>query len=339
MTRTSIKCQSFSELVGYRSCIMSEEEASPYCDDVPSSHHDSNLLKFMSWANCMKLRISSRVRAFPPLALFVLFWHFTSNLLWHTVFSLPAQIENLTYRRIVLVDYTAVILLFSPVVGFVADVKFGRYQVLKFSSYLFPVSFIIFSVSTFLLAFTETNYYSSVFSYFLFASAIASAILSYMVHNATIFQFSTDQLRDAPTQVSSIFLCLMFWVNSLGRPIASGINSPSNQPIKIYGGNISFGQPKTSLIESVTLYSLMSYIAIIIILHKKRSCFFTERIVNSYKLVFRILQFVWHHDRPARRPIAFVYCEDVRPSRIDFAKARYGGSFSTEEVENVKFFL
>ena len=36
---------------------------------------------------------------------------------------------------------------------------------------------------------------------------------------------------------------------------------------------------------------------------------------------------------------AFTYCEDELPSRIDFGKSKYGGPFTTEQVEDVKTFL
>ncbi len=36
---------------------------------------------------------------------------------------------------------------------------------------------------------------------------------------------------------------------------------------------------------------------------------------------------------------AFTYCDDERPSRVDCAKSRYGGPFTTEQVEDVKAFL
>ena len=39
------------------------------------------------------------------------------------------------------------------------------------------------------------------------------------------------------------------------------------------------------------------------------------------------------------RRSAFTYCEDKLPSRIDFAKSKYGGPFTTEQVEDVKMFL
>ena len=36
---------------------------------------------------------------------------------------------------------------------------------------------------------------------------------------------------------------------------------------------------------------------------------------------------------------AFTYCEDDLPSRIDFGKSKYGGPFTTEQVEDVKTFF
>ena len=36
---------------------------------------------------------------------------------------------------------------------------------------------------------------------------------------------------------------------------------------------------------------------------------------------------------------AFTYCDDEKPTRLDFAKERFGGPFSTETVEDVKTFL
>jgi hypothetical protein len=44
------------------------------------------------------------------------------------------------------------------------------------------------------------------------------------------------------------------------------------------------------------------------------------------------------HKAPIHRS-AFTYCEDELPTRIDFGKERYGGPFSTEQVEDVKAFL
>ena len=58
---------------------------------------------------------------------------------------------------------------------------------------------------------------------------------------------------------------------------------------------------------------------------------------NPYKLVLKVVKFAKEHSYPIRRS-AFTYCEDELPSRLDLGKDKYGGPFTTEEVENVKAF-
>ena len=60
--------------------------------------------------------------------------------------------------------------------------------------------------------------------------------------------------------------------------------------------------------------------------------------MNPYKLVHRVVKFAWHHKIPVRRS-AFTYCENEWPSRLDLGKQKYGGSFTVEQVEDVKAFL
>ena len=45
-----------------------------------------------------------------------------------------------------------------------------------------------------------------------------------------------------------------------------------------------------------------------------------------------------NHKSPIRRS-AFTFCENELPSRIHFSKRRYGGPYSTDQVENVKVLL
>ena len=55
---------------------------------------------------------------------------------------------------------------------------------------------------------------------------------------------------------------------------------------------------------------------------------------NPYKLVYGVIQFAIKHKHPIKRR-AFTYCNDERPSRIDYGKQSYGGPFTTEQVEDV----
>jgi peptide/histidine transporter 3/4 len=59
---------------------------------------------------------------------------------------------------------------------------------------------------------------------------------------------------------------------------------------------------------------------------------------NPYKTVYNVINFAKSHKHPLRRS-AFTHNDDYIPSRLDFAKERFGGPFTTEQVENVKTFL
>ena len=59
---------------------------------------------------------------------------------------------------------------------------------------------------------------------------------------------------------------------------------------------------------------------------------------NPYHLIYHVLKYAKKHKYPVQRS-ALTYWEDEIPSRIDLGKSKYGGPFTTEEVENVKTFL
>ena len=50
-----------------------------------------------------------------------------------------------------------------------------------------------------------------------------------------------------------------------------------------------------------------------------------------------MIRYAWTHKQPVRRS-AFTYGEPV-PSRLELGKERYGGPFTTVQVEDVKSFL
>ena len=75
------------------------------------------------------------------------------------------------------------------------------------------------------------------------------------------------------------------------------------------------------------------------IVQKYSDYFWTENIMgNPYKLVYGVIRFAIKHKHPIKRS-AFTYCNDERPSRIDYGKQSYGGPFTTEQVEDVKSLL
>ena len=56
---------------------------------------------------------------------------------------------------------------------------------------------------------------------------------------------------------------------------------------------------------------------------------------NALKTIYQVLEFAAKHKAPLNRS-AFTYWEEDIPSRLDLGKSRYGGPFTTEQVEDVK---
>ena len=59
---------------------------------------------------------------------------------------------------------------------------------------------------------------------------------------------------------------------------------------------------------------------------------------NPLKSIYSVLKYAATHKHPARRS-ALTYWEEDIPSRIDLGKSKYGGPFTTEQVEDVKTFF
>ena len=59
---------------------------------------------------------------------------------------------------------------------------------------------------------------------------------------------------------------------------------------------------------------------------------------NPLKSVLSVLKYAATHKHPAKRS-ALTYWEEDIPSRIDLGKSKYGGPFTTEQVEDVKTFF
>ena len=59
---------------------------------------------------------------------------------------------------------------------------------------------------------------------------------------------------------------------------------------------------------------------------------------NPFKLVYKVVRYAIKTKHPRQRS-AFAYWEDNPPSRMDFGKVKYGGPFTTEQVEDVKILI
>ena len=109
---------------------------------------------------------------------------------------------------------------------------------------------------------------------------------------------------------------------------------------------LSFSENKNITGRIPLALSLLSALLISVTLSIK-SCFISEwfsnestmsKNANPYRLIYRVLKFAKEHKCPVQCS-AFTYWENEIPSRINLGKRKYGGPFTTEEVEDVRTFL
>ena len=221
-------------------------------------------------------------------------------------------------------------LCFYPLAGFLADNKFGHYKTVVRSLALFTV---ILSISFLILAglmlplffvkkvvnIQEIIPYCLIIFYLLLLS-------SFVGIRANIIQFGMDQLHDSPQDHQSLYILWYMWVTTLAIFIADTTAEIVLTSTGVAYFFLAFPLPIVFLIISL-------YIA-----HKKRVWFLIESArLNPYKLVYSVSKFAHQHKVPVQRS-AFTYCEDEVPSGMDLGKVKYGGPFTTEQVENVKAF-
>ena len=269
----------------------------------------------------------------------ILLWHLSTSLFYYTIVHPTSAIQLGTVKWTLFV--IAGILLssfFSPLAGYLADAKFGRYRLLTFSTVLMIGSI---SISLVVAVLLKIVFHSFSVYYVLLTCLFLFGVLTYccgnVIFRANILQFGTDQLRDSPTMCSTLFLLAFLWCSSFSNTLALTTNLPGHEFfIHLASGVVFIDNLKMALVIALSGISVICSFAILLALRKWKHLFSLEMIGSSpYRVVSEVLLFALRHKKPIRRS-AFTFCESKAPSRIDFAKRRYGGPFTTEQVEDVK---
>ena len=243
---------------------------------------------------------------------------------------------NVSVTVIVGYSLVAITALLSPLSGFLADVCCDRHRVIRTGLGLICGSVLLLSLDGVLTMYFGVAIWSShsVLRFCLLIISGCSYLLFVIGHSnyqANIIQFGLDQLVDAPSSSLVLFIHCLIWAESLGTFIIQVCfamfmcNQTSQHTLSLRAGC------------SLPLVLLMCFLLIILCLRKR--WFHSEPGHNNpYKTVFKVLNFAKRHRYPLQRS-AFTYCDDEEPSRLDFGKERYGGPFTTEQVEDVKTLL
>ena len=255
--------------------------------------------------------------------------------------------NNFMNASVIAYSVVAFLFLFYPLAGCLADIRWGRYKTVVYSVRIIwgsVVAVVVFAgaaLATILIPFvvvlsSQDTYPNTIQLTMIILVSVVFGIPAFIAFllipcglvcfSANVIQYGMDQLHDAPMEDSVLYIHWYVWTSYAGLlPLEIGVNAIGSSFI-IY--SLGF-----------MLLPLLLLGVTLCIQRFKQKWFLTDTgTKNPYKLVYRVLKFAKNHINPICRS-AFTYCEDDLPSRLDLGKEKYGGPFTTEQVEDVKAFL
>ena len=204
------------------------------------------------------------------------------------------------------------------IAGWLADVRIGRYKMIRFSMWAMWITYTLATACD-----VTANLVTSYAITYITEALLILATMGLALFQANILQFGIDQLPDASTDEIVSFIIWYVWTG-----YASG-----------FVAQVVFDcLPKDyEMLKMIVMCVYLSAALCLLLLFN--NLLIKEPVTqNPFKLVYQIIRFAIKTKHPRYRS-AFTYCEDELPSRIDFGKSKYGGPFTTEQVEDVKTFL
>ncbi len=216
---------------------------------------------------------------------------------------------------------------FIPIAGWLADVRYGNFKVFKFGALLFFVSAVlacicqIMSIEKVHPTVTGITSTAAVLAEYLGCSACA----------VTAVQLGLDQMPDASSDNIISFIKWFIFSGIFGVWISEIILKCT-----VY---CAFIDPNNTFIF-FSLYPVLavSILCCSIFLLAPKWLIIEPKSPQSLKTIYQVLKFAAKHKSPLNRS-ALTYWEEDIPSRMDLGKLRYGGPFTTEQVEDVKTFF
>ncbi len=217
-----------------------------------------------------------------------------------------------------------------PILGWLADAKLGNYGVFKLSCFFLLVASIFGSIHILYIPILNSialQYTSAVVLVLAFAVGIASIAVCIM----TALQLGLDQMPDASSSNISSFISWFLFSIVLGCWISNWLSNAFLYCVPM------------SERTKVQLFSLFPVMCMVVIcssmfLLAPKWLIIEPKSPKALKTIYQVLKFAAKHKAPIYRS-ALTYWEEDVPSRLDLGKTKYGGPFTTEQVEDVKTFL
>ena len=217
-----------------------------------------------------------------------------------------------------------VLYLLIPLAGWVTDTKIGRGMAIYVSLWLGWIGTLLQSLSS-CFQFSSCGTMASVGKYGISVLALICILISLAFFYANVLAYGIDQLMAAPSNKIRAFIYWYVWALILAGNTTS---VTTFLPITTYHiGTLSI---------SVIAFALLT-LSLCLHFHLYHK-FDNIAINNPYRTVYKIVKYAFQNKLPCNRS-ALTYWENEIPKRIDYAKDKYGGPYTHEEVENVKTFF
>ena len=255
-------------------------------------------------------------------AVLVLVWSFLAYISSSIVEVLIQSVVPFRFEALDGVVTAALFLL----AGWLADVYFGRYKVIWGSLLLIWLGDVL---GTLLLMIhllhppgtDALKYISAVAAYICVTTGSSGLIVN-------AISFGTDQMQGASSEEISAFIHWFAWAAYTGMVSSSVITL--NSCCGLRGDE--------TILVSMLFTVVVSSVALCLDFFSRKWLIIEPVSQNPLKTVLSVLKYAATHKHPVRRS-AFTYSEDEIPSRINLGKSKYGGPFTTEQVEDVKTFF
>ena len=232
----------------------------------------------------------------------------------------PVLNRVLGYQVSTMHYYGFSLLLLFPFIGLIGEM-FSRLKLVNIGVILIIVGKIYFRITALFIE-SFSNIFLDVLAYILLLFGVGLLITN-------IFQFGLDQFLFQSSDKLQSYVYFIF-----GMIVLSDILT------------CSFFAILTKFVEYAILHWLIVatflVLSFLLVIFLVSMCYCKKYIhiepppqVNPVKHIYKVMKYAWLNKYPARRS-AYTYTE--RPSRLDLCKERYGGPFTTDEVEEVKSF-
>ena len=249
--------------------------------------------------------------------LLLLVWHLLFYFSWGALAYVLIASDSVYFASIFL-SYS-----FAPLIGWLSDVRFGRYEVIKFGS-------IASFLSSILCYFAVFNGGFSILSNVLLSIATVVVSIGFACYTAAMLPFLTDQIIGATSDELSTVVHWYYWMQNFGLGASS--------MIVYYYYYYVVSNLASFLVCSTIIFAVPLAVIIISDCLCQQWLDRTHKVTNPIKLIIQVLNYTRKHRYPERRS-AFTYIDEEQPTRMDYGKEKFGGPFTEEEVEDVKTVL